>query len=229
MPTAPVPRGAGARRTVRSMPDRDVMLELGDASPIGRGGGRLCYAHPDDPGLCVKLPFNERGRKESRREYGYLRRVARRYGDGAVHAHVAPLYGAVPTDRGEGWLAGRVRDAPGGDASALLADALTPESFAAEPESWRAAYRELERWSRGGAVVVRDWSPTNLCVRRLADGRRRLVVIDGIGPKEALPLWLPSRRHARARNRYYSTRRGIESIESLLAACERHRRPAATA
>ena len=198
-------------------------LALDDASLIGRGSGRACHAHPGDPGLCVKVPFNERGRKECRREWAYLGRVVRRHGE-AVHAHVARLLGPVATDRGEGWLAERVRDAPSGTTSALVADALTGASFDAAREDWREAFETLVDWAQGaGLVVVRDWSSTNLCAQRLADGRLRLVVIDGIGPKETLPLLFPTRAHARRRNRYYAARSGLDSIESLLALCERGR------
>ena len=194
-------------------------LALDGAAPIGRGSGRACLAHPLDPGLCVKVPYNERGRKECRREWGYFRRVLRRYGD-VVHAHAARLHGPVATDRGEGWLVERVRDAASGETSAPLANALTRASFEAGREDWREAFETLLAWSRRSGVVVRDWSPSNLCAQRLAGGRRRLVVIDGLGPKEALALRFPVRAHARWRNRHYAARRGYGSIEALLERCE---------
>lgn len=197
-------------------------LALDEAALIGRGSGRACFEHPHDPALCLKVPFNARGRKESRREHGYLRRVARRYGDD-IHTNVARVHGTLWSDRGRAWIVERVRDEPSGAASPLLVDTLTREALERERASWRDAFDDLVRWASRSGVVIRDWSSTNLCVRRLADGRRRLVLIDGIGPKEAVPLWLPIRAHARARNRYYAARRGLDSVDGLLALCERER------
>ena len=218
-----------ARRVGHRAPDpraatigTPALLALDDASLIGRGSGRACHVHPHDPGLCVKVPYNERGRKECRREWLYLRRVERRYG-AVVHAHAARLHGPVPTDRGEGWVAERVRDAFSGETSAPLTRALTRASFDAARERWREAFEALVAWTRHSGVVVRDWSATNLCAQRLADGRRRLVVIDGIGPKTAWALRFPRRAHARERNRRYAAQRGVDSVESLLALCERER------
>jgi len=197
-------------------------LPIRHAPLLGRGTGRACHVHPHDPGLCVKVPFNERGRKESRREQAHVRLVERLYGT-AMYRHVTRLHGQVATDAGEGWLAERVCDERSGRPSPLLREALTAEALGREPERWREAFDELMRWGRDTAMVVRDWSPTNLCAKRLASGGLRFVVIDGFGPKEALPLWLPLRPYARFRNRYYAERGGVTSIEALLALCERER------
>jgi len=199
------------------------VLQLCDEQFIGRGNGRACYAHPDDAGLCVKVALNPRGMKESRREAFYLGRAARRHGE-QVYTHAARLYGQVVTDRGRAWVAQRVRDEPSGDSSALLRDALTRESLEVDRQHWIDAFDDFTAWTSRSAIVFRDWSSTNLCAKRSADGRRRLVVIDGFAPKELLLRWFPSRLHARERNRRYAKRAGIHSLETLAALCEHERR-----
>jgi len=198
------------------------MLILPEHQFIGRGNGRACYAHPDDGALCVKVSLNERGTRESRRERLYLRRAVQRHGE-QVHTHIARLYEPVMTDRGRAWIAERVRDEPSGASSTLLRDALTRQALESDPDGWREALDDFTAWTSRSAIVFRDWSSTNLCVKRLADGQRRLVVIDGFAPKEVLLRWFPSRRHARQRNRRYAERAGIHSLETMAALCERER------
>lgn len=191
--------------------------------PLASGGGRHCYLHPHDPGLCVKVPHAPRGVKESRREWRHLARIERRFGT-AHTAQVARCLGPLETSAGIGWLVERVRDGdPTRRPSASLPEVLDGERFAAEPERWRAAFAELAAWLAGTAVVVRDLSVSNFCAQRLADGALRLVLVDGVGPKEWLPQWLPTRVHARHANRRAVARRSVHSIEALLEACERER------
>ena len=202
---------------------KETMLIVPEDRLIGRGNGRACYEHPSDPGLCLKVPHNERGRRESRRETVYLRRAARLHGEG-IYTNVSRLDGPVPTNLGHAWVAERVRDDPSGRFSALLLDTLDREALESDREAWHEAFDDFLRWTARSAIVFRDWSSTNLCAKRLSGGGWRLVVIDGFAPKEVLLRWFPTRAHARQRNRHYAELMALDSIERLLALCERERR-----
>lgn len=191
--------------------------------PIASGGGRHCYAHPIDPALCVKIAHAPRGEKESRLEWQHLASVERWYGKGHAR-HVVRCFGPVATSVGTGWLVERVRDADGARALApSLLEALDRERYAAAASRWQAAFAEFAAWVATTPVVVRDLSASNFCVQRRAGGTLRLVLVDGFGPKEWLPRWLPLRAHTRRANRRAIARRGVHSIEALLDACERER------
>jgi len=198
------------------------VLVVNDADLIGRGNGRACYVHPDKPDLCLKVALNARGAKESRRESFYLKRLAHFYGDD-VYTHVSRLFETVMTSHGQALAAERILDGSTGQTSPLLRDALTRETLEECRGEWEQALDEFNAGLQSSAIVFRDWSSTNLCVKRLASGRRRFVLIDGFAPKEVLLRWFPSRRHARLRNRHYIERAGIDSIDAILELCERER------
>lgn len=189
---------------------------------IGAGGKRGCYAHPRERALCIKVPFTASGAAEARREATYLARVERRHGplDGA---HVARCHGSVATTRGTGWLFDRVLDEGTGAPSPTLTDALDERAHAAESARWEDALERFLRWTAETALVVRDLTPDNFCVRRTADGALRLVLIDGIGPAGTLPRWLPTRAYARSRNARHAARYGLTSVASLLERCREYR------
>ena len=117
-----------------------------------------------------------------------------------------------------------MRDEPSGRSSALLLDTLDREALERDRDVWLEAFDDFVRWTARSAIVFRDWSSTNLCAQRLPRGGWRLVVIDGFAPKELLLRWFPTRAHARQRNRHYAERMSLDSIERLLALCERERR-----
>ena len=191
---------------------------------IGRGGTRECFAHPVDPARCVKLPLSRRGRLQSAREQDYLARVTRRYPDERLN-HVARALGTLPTSRGPGHVFERVVDeASDGTltASPTLLDALRHGVPADRRVLWRAALSRFRTWALSTPVVLRDLEADNVCVRRLADGSLRLVVIDGIGPRGVVPRLWPTRRYARERNRAMLERHGFDDLERLVS--RRHAR-----
>lgn len=189
---------------------------------IAAGGGRRCYAHPRDPALCIKVPFNADGLREARREAAYLTRVERLHG--VLDAtHLARLHGRVRTSLGNGWVFDRVRDERSGEASPTLGRALDEAAYAREPEAWERALDEFRHWLGLTPLVVRDLIPDNFCVRRTVAGSLDLVLIDGIGPAGTLPRWLPLRAYARSRNERHAVRYGVTSVRALLERTRRAR------
>jgi len=198
------------------------MLVLQEKHLIGRGNGRICFRHPINHKLCLKLPLNERGERESVRESVYLDRASKRYGD-SVYKHVARLYEPVVTDRGKAWAAERVLDELTDRPSPLLRDVLTEASFEQDAQAWNAAFEEFMDWTAKSAIVFRDWSSTNVCVKKMADGRNRFIIIDGFAPKEILLRWFPNRTYGRHRNNHFAKRANVESISALIELCARER------
>lgn len=195
---------------------------------IGAGGKRRCYAHPDDPALCIKVPYTSAGAREARREAAYLALLERLHGDVAGR-HLARCLARVRTSLGTGWVFERVRDERSGRPSPTLGDALDERAYAAEREAWERALEAFVHWSDATAVVVRDLTPDNLCVRRPLGGGLELVMIDGVGPAALVPRWLPLRAYARRRNARSRARYGVTSMPELIERCRRqrawHRRP----
>jgi hypothetical protein len=184
--TAPGPSASG---TDRPAPEPSP-IDLSRATLIGHGWKRDCYLHPDDPGLCIKVPsakpkgtrrFRERfiewrtggsvGDQHNAREWAAYERF------GGLLADYLPAYhGFIATTRGRGLLIDVVRDADG-TPSAHLKDWLrdTPVEQAAPLLAQLDGLLDLllrhEVW-------LMDLNLTNFVARIGSDGAARPMLID---------------------------------------------------
>lgn len=189
---------------------------------MGRGSGRLCFRHPSDESLCIKIPGNSRGRTECRVEYRYMRLI-RFFHKENTSDRITAFHGPICTSMGTGWVCEVATADERGKLALQLHECLTPEAFAAESECWTKAFDDFMAWCFDTAVVVRDASINNICVKRLSNGELRFVLIDGIGPRGSLPRWIPLKSYAKKRNRAYAAKSQFTSIENLVAFCEKYR------
>ena len=216
-------------------------LPIGTDGPVGgpleriaSGNARHCFAHPWDRSLCIKVAYTATGARASEREARYFERVERRYGAEAFATHAARHRGRVATSAGPGHVWERVCHAPGAAAgpspfAPVLLEAFDERAYAAAPEAWERAFEAFARWTRATPLAVRDLTPVNLCVRRLAGEALELVAVDGLLPSSALARWWPTRAQARRRNPVYAARRGMADARAALDTCAalRERRIAA--
>ena len=185
------------------------MLTLADREPFAVGGTRRCYVHPDDNNLCVKVLRPDRtaaarladargwrrlkGRRgfdDQRKELKAYRQLTRRsFGD---WTHVPRCHGAVDTDQGIGIVTDLHRDWDGGfpaNLEELLPVApVAPVARGSANGALGAAIDEFKAWLRRARFLSRDLLPHNIIAVAVASDRYRLVIVDGIGNSEWLPL-----------------------------------------
>ena len=183
-----------------------MTLQLKPLQPFARGGNRLCYVHPDDPALCVKVrrpdfSLAQRRRKkgfpkrllplshfdDNREEFAVMRALDRSCGE-PLYRHVSRCHGFVDTDMGAGLVSELIRNDDGAIAETLK-KYLWDHGF---DSACNAAVAQLcERWL-ALAVPSRDLLLHNIVVQRRGDTIERLVVIDGLGSAGLIPFhWLP--------------------------------------
>lgn len=155
---------------------------LSDDTLIGQGNKRDCHEHPEDPGLCIKVarhPDNwEECHQQSVVEWYYLSHLRQRQ---VPFDHLVDCHGWVQTSRGAGLMLDRVRDDEGGLAP-TLSDALTRGDID-EAEAF-SLLSTVRTWALEHAVAIADLNTTNLMLRQ-RDGKRELVLVDGIGSRRA--------------------------------------------
>lgn len=176
------------------------MLILADCEPFAVGGTRRCYVHPEDENLCVKVLRPDRtaaarladargwrrlkGRRgfdDQRKELKAYQQLSRRPpGD---WTHVPRCHGAVATDQGIGVVTDLHRDWHGGFPANL--EQLLPSGMS---DALGAAIDEFKAWLRRTLFLSRDLLPHNIIVVAVEENRYRLVIVDGIGNSELLPL-----------------------------------------
>lgn len=192
------------------------MYALASRQPLALGHQRAVYAHPEDPGLLIKVMrpeavakrWNAPGRwlkrlPRARQYVGYLRELKETLAAQARHAAAPPLaraLGLVDTDLGLGLVCECIRGADGDLAPTLHAQYVAHGG----PPPWAAAaLATLQDELLRDNVIVGDLNASNIVCGRDATGAPRLLLVDGFGEKAAIPL---ASLHP-AINRYFIRRR----------------------
>lgn len=152
-------------------------LSLAGLEPFAMGSKRLCYVHPDDADLCVKVlsrTDDKRGHAEQRLEiedYALLKKLE----SGAVFDHIPVMEGIVGTDMGVGIVSRLCRDADGRISRNLgkliLEQGLTPAIV--------GAIDVLKQWQYEQRLLTRDTGPHNVVAVYLGKEEWKLVIIEG--------------------------------------------------
>ena len=178
------------------------MMHLVQTEPFARGGNRVCYVHPDNTDICIKVPRPDVSLAQKRRRKGLKGRIkpASAFDDNSqdartlTHLHrsigpslasVVPRFlGWIDTDVGAGIMVDLIRDAGGAIATPLKQyiweQGMTP--------ALHCALEQFERYWIDHAVPSRDLLLHNVVVATVPGPCVRLVVIDGLGNSDLLPF-----------------------------------------
>jgi hypothetical protein len=154
-----------------------------EGEPIGAGQERLCYQHPDDARLVVKIQKGD-SNKQTLRELALYRRLARRGMND--FAHIPKFHGEVRTSRGPGFVVDRISDFDGS-----VSKSLWWHFQRGYPVTEFMPYlQDLRRYLLENQVVFSvDMGRFNILFQKLTPAEARLVVIDGLGDHAAIN-WL---------------------------------------
>ncbi len=190
-------------------------LKLSGLTPFGSGGKRDCFVHPEVKGLCVKVarvgrepdslyrkaPWLRRWRKgvhgfdENHQDYQALQALES-LGDPSVWNHLPRCFGWIDADRGRGLVIELLRDADGLISRSFL-DYLWTEGY---DERAQTAVEEFAEFWQSHAIPSRSLLLDNIVAQVRGNGTMRLVLIDGLGDNEFIPLPRWWRRYALIRS-----------------------------
>ena len=158
-------------------------VELVEADLIGTGTRRFCYAYPDKPEFCIKIPRQTKnGQLQQRREIKYYSRLKKR---GVPTERVTRFHQVVSTSLGDGYVYDAIRDFDG-ECSLQLIHYLNNE-----PErvsEYLAMIKLLESYFFDNEVLFYDLNPYNILCRKSQDDNLEPFVIDGVGDVVAIPV-----------------------------------------
>ena len=154
-------------------------MNLTNAPVIARGSQRICYQHPTDPTKCIKINIDATG-KQQKREQTYFQKLTRRQ---IPFRHLAVYYGTTDTQQGVGLVFEHIRDYDG-SRSISLDTYIRSNGMHQVPIALEAMKAHFSRWN----IITCDMSLKNFLVRRVSSEAVELVMIDGIGNREAIPL-----------------------------------------
>jgi hypothetical protein len=158
------------------------MLDL-SKQPIGMGKERMCFVHPEDPRLAVKVPIGDTN-LQTRREIRFYRRLEKR--GGVDCKHIPGFHGTCRTSRGDGIVVDLIRDFDGQISRPLgwyLGRGFPLEEFIPRLDEVHHSFVE------NLIIFNHDLNIGNLLVKKTSISRFHLVAIDGLGDVVAID-WL---------------------------------------
>jgi len=159
------------------------VLDLTGSPLLGKGSSRLCYLHPGDPGKCIKITYTSDPDVE-KQELKHYRHHRRR---GISWEMLAQSYGHVETSMGKGVMFSLARDFDG-SISRTLDHYLTDEKLTPPATVLTELFGNFRSYMLRERIVVRELKPDNIVLQRLTLNRQRLILIDGLGNNQFLPI-----------------------------------------
>lgn len=162
------------------------MIYLSSTTPLGTGRHRKCYAHPENPALCIKIVYNfdKGGDKELKRELRYYTYLANHLKD---WSGLPALHGTIETDIGTGYIYDIVKDYDGNIATSLTEFAQSCHEKG-DIRTLRQVLDTLKSWLSENRIVTMNLKPQNILCRRISKTEVVPVVVDNIGEATLLPM-----------------------------------------
>ena len=193
------------------------MIELKAEHFIGKGKERLCYQHPNHENLCIKISQKSRNRKyeENEKEFSYFNKHLK----GSSNLPISEPVDWVQTNLGRGLTFQLIRDHDGSiskDLKTLIAqNQLSYDDAIIGMEQLKQEFCEK-------MISVIDLNLGNLLLQKISDDEHRLIMIDGFGIKNMIPVLYLSKFLGRKE----ITRRFDRYIKELMKQLEPSLQPA---
>jgi hypothetical protein len=158
------------------------MLQI-TKKPIGMGKERMCFVHPEDPRLAIKIAKGKVN-EQSKREIKFYRNLQKR-GE-TVDSHIPKFHGLCETNKGPGIVVDLIRNYDGEISRPLnwyLAQGFPIEEFEPRLEELKQSFL------KNLIIFNHDMTIGNLLVQRTSSSKFRIVAIDGLGDVVAFD-WL---------------------------------------
>jgi len=165
----------------------NIMIEIRNRDYIGEGEIRTCYLHPENLDLCIKIPKKHIEREYTVKEIVYMLKLGKRDKSKFKYPFYSNYHGEVKTNLGKGQVFDLVRDETTGEISKTLEYYLLNESNLKDAVL-EDALLLLKQQMIDNKVFTRDLRARNLCCKLLKNNSVRLVVVDGIGHRDFIPL-----------------------------------------
>lgn len=165
------------------------MLDLTNAKLIGKGTHKKCFVHPQDASRCVKVAYNDLGKRDLHREVNYLCSRYRRTHSSTI---LPRFYGVVQTSLGRGYIVDYLQNADGTPCLSLKDWLENPQPNAQLDPLIDRAMLTLKQKIREEQVLSLAIYPENILFQRDTSANYRPFLVNDLGNAARIPLayWL---------------------------------------
>ncbi len=162
-------------------------IELKPQYLIASGSTRSCYRHPDNPDRCIKIDLMQVPGVTSHKEVKYFEKLLR-IRPNFDYLSIAKCYGWRETTMGAGTEHDLIRNETDGQCSQTLYEYLRKPQDSESLTKIKVAFDEFVTQLNQHCIPIRDLNHKNLCIKELANGEFRFVVVDGVGHTHLIPI-----------------------------------------
>lgn len=173
-------------------------MELNESLFFAKGTTRKCFYHPDNEGLCIKIPMTDQGdrnkgiKKAVLRENKFYKKLQKR---NINWQHLSQYKGDIETNLGIGSVYQLIRDDNGHISQSLESYFETNNCYGVKcnhcvKKKCNVISRELNNlhtYMQQNKILTTSLLPRNIVVKKESDAVK-LVIIDDIGSSEFIPL-----------------------------------------
>ncbi|MGL6315364.1 YrbL family protein [Vibrio sp. WXL103] len=150
---------------------------------VGSGNERVCYRDPEQPSRCVKVSHLKQS-KQTRREIKYYQYLVKRR---VSFAHIPKFFRKVEQGQYIGMEMEFICNEDG-SRCASLREYLNRPLNAAEVERLESSLTQFKHYLIDNNIIPCDFSLSNLIVMELGQEQLKIMMIDGLGSTELIPL-----------------------------------------
>lgn len=149
-----------------------------DCQTIGKGLFCTCYLHPEDNGICIKLPTtHKKARKRQKADKAYYQKL---YKNKADLTYISDYLGTCQTSLGPGHLYQYIKD-KNGETSKTLNHYLA--NYPQKTEELNSHLAKLGRYLLENHILISDLHGNNIVFQHLSENSTKLMIVDGIGDR----------------------------------------------
>jgi len=162
------------------------MINLSKENYINQGTFQKCYTHPENENLCIKIKINE-NHEDPRvdREIKYYKKIQKKKIRGSF---LARYHGTIDTNYGLGYVYDLVKDETTNKISSTVAEYLNMPNSPISHDDLEFKFNEIKNKLIKYKIVIRDLTGKNVCCKIRKDNSIELVIIDGVGHRDFIPL-----------------------------------------
>ena len=163
------------------------MLILKEENLLAEGAIQKCYFHPNDERLCIKIDKNL-GDIRLVHEINYSKKISKKNFNTFDYPFFAKHHKEIETNLGNGHVYDLVRDETTGNVSKTMSHYLLNKEENITDESLKNAFDRLIKMMIKHKVIANDLQSHNICCKILKNNTIEMVLIDGLGHRDFLPL-----------------------------------------
>lgn len=164
------------------------MIEIKDQHFIAEGVYQKCYLHPENNSLCIKISKQELSTSRLLYEINYFKKISKKNWKKFEYPFFTKYHGEVETNLGTGFVYDFITDETTGEISKTMEDYLLHPDPNISDDMLRKAFDRLIKLMVKHRVIANDIRSKNICCKVLKDGSIQMIIIDGVGHRDFIPI-----------------------------------------